>query len=145
MKINHQEDNKRVVREYIETVVNTGNCDNISGFISPDYAEVFNHQKYPSGIEGAKEHIMGVRENYANLKLTIDRQMAEGDWVVTCYTMEGIHVGDWMGIHPTGKRIEVTGVNVDKVVDGKIVEHGGAANLFNSLLEIGAIKIVGKQ
>jgi predicted ester cyclase len=47
-----------------------------------------------------------------------------------------------MGIKPTGKRIEVTGVNIDKIIDNKIVEHGGAANMFDGLLEIGAIKIV---
>jgi hypothetical protein len=47
-----------------------------------------------------------------------------------------------MGIKPTGKRIEVTGVNIDKIIDNKIVEHGGAANMFEGLLETGAIKIV---
>lgn len=38
--------------------------------------------------------------------------------------------------------MEVTGVNIDRVVDGKITEHGGAANMFEGLLTIGAIKIV---
>ena len=49
-----------------------------------------------------------------------------------------------MGIKPTGKRIEVTGVNIDKIIANKIVEHDGAANMFDGLLEIGAIKIVGE-
>ena len=44
---------------------------------------------------------------------------------------------------PTGKTVEFTGVNVDRVVDGRIVEHGGAANLLGPLLEIGAIQVVG--
>ncbi len=43
---------------------------------------------------------------------------------------------------PTGKVVVYTGVNVEKVVDGKIVEHGGAANLLLELLEIGAIRVV---
>ena len=41
--------------------------------------------------------------------------------------------GLWTGIKPTGKRIEVTGVNIDKIIDNKIVEHGGAANMFDGL------------
>jgi predicted ester cyclase len=45
-----------------------------------------------------------------------------------------------MGIKPTGKNVTFTGVNVDKVINGKIVEHGGAANLLNKFLEIGAVK-----
>jgi hypothetical protein len=49
----------------------------------------------------------------------------------------------WIGIKPTGRLVEFTEVNVDRVVDGLIVEHGGAANVLEPLLEIGAIRIVG--
>jgi len=76
--------------------------------------------------------------------LSIDLQIEEGEWVATCYTMRGTHTGLWMGIKPTGKRIEVTGVNIDKIINNKIVEPGGATNLFDGFLEIGAIKIVGE-
>jgi hypothetical protein len=34
-------------------------------------------------------------------------------------------------------------VNVDKVVDGRIVEHGGAANMLEPLLAIGTVRVVG--
>jgi len=47
------------------------------------------------------------------------------------------------GTGRTGKRVEMTGVNIDRVVDGRILEHGGAANLLGPLLEIGAIRVVG--
>ena len=47
-----------------------------------------------------------------------------------------------MGVKPAGKRMKVSEVSIDKLVDGKIVEHGGAANMFEGLLEIGALKIV---
>lgn len=139
-----EKDNKLIVRNFMEKITNTGNVENIADYISPDYTEVFNGKKYPVGIEGAKEHITGVRKTYSGLKLEIEKQIAEGEWVVTCYTMTGIHTGEWMGIKPTRKKIVVTGVNVNKVVNGKIAEHGGAANMFEGLLEIGAIKLVGE-
>ena len=41
---------------------------------------------------------------------------------------------------PTGKKITMTGVDIDQVVDGKIVEHGGAVNTFDALFEAGIIK-----
>jgi len=44
---------------------------------------------------------------------------------------------------PTGKAIAFTGVNIDRVVGNRIVEHGGAANRLGPLLESGAIKVVG--
>lgn len=137
--------NKLIVKEYTERVINTGKTDSISKYISEDYTEIFDSKKYLLGINGAKEHIVGVRKTYPDLELVIDRQIAEGEWVATCYTMKGTHLGEWMGIGPTGKKIEVTGVNIDRIVDGKIIEHTGAANLFNSLLDIEAIKIVGDK
>jgi predicted ester cyclase len=45
---------------------------------------------------------------------------------------------------PTGKQVSFTGVNIEKVENGKITEHDGAANLLFQLLEIGAIKVVGE-
>jgi hypothetical protein len=44
-------------------------------------------------------------------------------------------------MRPTGKRVELSAVNVDRVVGGRIVEHGGAGNLLEPLLAIGAIQV----
>ena len=133
--------NKLLVRRYYEEVVNTGDVERSAEFISPDYVEVYNNQRHPVGVEGAKEHVLGVRRTYPDLHLTVERQIAEGEWVVTCITVRGTHRGVWLGMKPTNKKLEMTGVNVDRVVSGRIVEHGGAANVLEPLLEIGAIKI----
>ena len=137
--------NKKIVRDYLEKIVNTGNIENIADYISTDYAEVFNGQRFEVGLEGAKAHVLGVRNNYPDLKLVVENQIAENDWVATCYTMTGIHAGDWLGMQPTGKMMRVTGVNTDRIRNGKIVEHGGAANMFEAYLEIGGIEIVRKE
>ena len=134
--------NKSLVKDYYETVVYTGNISRITEFVSDNYTEVFQNETNRLGVEGAIKHIQGVRETYMDLNLRIDYQIAEGDLVATGYTMTGTHNGNWMGIKPTGKRIYVAGVNIDKIKNGKIVEHGGAANLFNAFLDIGIIKIV---
>ena len=133
------EENKKIIRDYIEKVINTGNIEGIDKYISEDYTEIFDGKKYPLGIEGAKEHIRGVRATYFNLHLRIDNQIAENEYVATCITATGIHNGELINIKPTGKPVTFTGVNIDKVVNGKIVEHRGATNLFSTLLNIGAI------
>ena len=137
------EKNKLLVRRYYEEVVSTGNVDLVESFVAPEYAEVFNGERNVVGIDGAKAHILGVRQTYPDLRIEVERQIAEGEWVVSCITARGTHQGLWLGIKPTGKAVAFTGVNVDRVVDGRIVEHGGAANLLGPLLEIGAIKVVG--
>ena len=137
------EHNKLLVRRFYEEVINTGNVELIENYISSEYTEIHDSKRHVLGIEGAKAHILGVRQTYHDLHIAIEQQIAEDEWVVTCITARGMHKGSWLGIKPTGKPVTFTGVNIDRVVDGQIVEHGGAANMLNPLLEIGAIKIVG--
>ena len=137
------EDNKELIRRYIDEVINTGNVDQIENFVAPDYVEVHEGKRYPVGIDGAKEHILGVRQTYPDLELTVENQIAEGEWVATCITARGTHKGVWLGIKPTGKSLVYTGVNVNRIVNGRIVEHGGAANLLGPLIDAGAVKVVG--
>lgn len=136
------EANKQVVRRFIEEIVNTGDVSNIEEIVSADYVEVFANQSYEVGIEGAKEHVVGVRRTYPDLRLTIELQIGEGEWVATRITARGTHQGEWLGMQPTGKALEFTGVNLDRVVDGKIVEHGGSADLLMPLLDAGALRVV---
>jgi predicted ester cyclase len=139
------EDNKTIVRRFYEEVVNTGNVSLIESFLSPEYCEVHEGKRHTAGIEGAKAHTLGVRQTYPDLHITIDQQIAEGEWVASCITARGTHKGSWLGIKPTGKPVVFTGVNIDRVVEGRIVEHGGAANMLGPLLEIGAVKVVGNE
>lgn len=136
------EQNKRLVRRYYEEVVSAGDVERIEAFISPDYVEVYRNVEHPVGLEGARQHVLGVRRTYPDLEVTVEQQIAEGEWVVSRVTARGTHQGEWLGMRPTGKALEFTGVNIDRVVDGRIVEHGGAANLLEPLLESGAIQVV---
>ena len=133
------EENKRLVRTYLE-VFNTGAVDELAGIVSPEYSEVYEGTVHPIGLDGAKAHVRGIRAAFPDLAITVDQQLAEGEWVVSQITVRGSHLGPWLGMAPSGKKLTFTGVNVDRVVDGRIVQHGGAANLFGPLLEAGSIR-----
>lgn len=135
------EDNKRLVRRYYSDVVSTGAIGLIDQFIAPSYAEVHEGKRFELGLEGAKQHVLGVRHTYPDLVVRVDQQIAEGEWVASCVTAIGTQEGEWIGIKPSGKRFEFTGVNIDRVVNGRIVEHGGAANLLLPLLQSGSVRI----
>ncbi len=137
--------NKTLVRRYYEDVFNSGDISRLEDFVSPDYTEIYNQKVDTVGIDGAREHILGVRKTYPDIQLKVNRQIAEGDWVVTEVHMQGTQLGDWLGIHPTGKRISVTAVNMDKVLDGLIAVHTGAANLLEPLLDIGAVQVTAQD
>lgn len=131
--------NKAIIHQYIEQVENTGDVSHIREFISEDYTEIYEGERYPIGIQGAIDHIHGIRRVFPDLNLTIENQISEGEWVVTVYSVTGTFIDEWFDMKPTGKPITFTGVNVDRIRDGKIIEHGGAANLFEPLLKAGVI------
>jgi predicted ester cyclase len=136
------ERNKLVVRGFLEEVINTGDVERLPEFISPDCRETNDPTGRSVGLESMRAHVLGVRQTYSDLHIAVEQQIAEGEWVATRITARGIHSGSWMGMAPTGKKVVITGVNLDRVVDGRIVEHGGAANMLEALLAIDAIRIV---
>ena len=68
-----------------------------------------------------------------------DEQIAEGDKVVTRWTGHGTHQGELAGIPATGKSSTVTGVAVDRIVNGKITESWGIFDEFGMMQQLGAI------
>ncbi len=137
------ETNKLVTRRFIEEVVNTGDVERLAEFVSPDCRESNDPTGQAVGLDSMRAHVQGVRQTFPDLHLTVEQQVAEGEWVATRITAHATHLGWWLGIKPTGKPVAITGVNLDRVVNGRIVEHGGAANMFEALLSIGAVQIVG--
>lgn len=132
-------DNKEIVRRFVKEIENTGDVTKIDEFISEDYAEVHNGEIFQIGIQGAIDHVLGVRRVFPDLKITIEDQISEGEWVATTYSVTGTFTEEWFGMKPTGESITFTGVNMDRVRDGKIIEHGGASNLLDPLLQAGVV------
>ena len=108
-------------------------------FISPECCVKMGEKLIPVGIDGMKEHIKATKQTYPDYRMKIIKQFCDGDYVISEFIMEGTHKGEWIGIKPTGKRLVFTGVDIDKVIDGLIVEHGGAVNTFETLFEAGMI------
>jgi predicted ester cyclase len=122
-----ENDRKSLVRRYLDEVMNTGKLERVADFIAA------------ADVEGAKAHIRAVRATYPDLHVSVISQIAEDDVVATRIVAKGTHVGAFWGIEPTNKPICIEAVNIDRVRDGKIVEHWGAANTLEALIQIGAL------
>ena len=72
-------------------------------------------------------------------RTTFDDQIAEGDRVVSRMTSTATHSGAFQGIPPTGKRITVTGIWIDRVVEGRIVERWGVIDMLGVLQQLGVV------
>ena len=133
-------DNKAIAKHFYEKIVSENLLSEVSQYISENLVLNFDGKIVPVGLEGMKEHLVVVRKTYPDYTMKITRQFAESDYVISEFVMTGTHGGEWLGIKPTHKKISISGINIDKIVDGKIVEHSGVANTFEALWENGLIK-----
>lgn len=131
-------ENKRIVLDFYRLVVSAGQTELIPAFVSPAYHDHNAGAARPSGPAALIEHLDGIRRTFPDLTLTCHEAIAEGEWVAVRVTATGTHTGSWQGIRPTGKTIRLRGINLDRVVDGRIVEHYGEADTFAMLVQMGA-------
>lgn len=135
------EANKKVVRRLIEEVISGGNLDAL------DEIAVENHVDHdpgrppdiPQGREGQKALVAGYRAAFSDMKMTVEDQIAEGDKVVTRWIARGTNDGDLMGISATQKKVEVSGIFIDKIEGGKIVESWSNWDQLGMLTQLGVV------
>ena len=89
------------------------------------------------GASGAEMHLRALRNTFPDFALRTHEVIAEKEWVAVRVTAEGTHVGEWRGIKPSGKRIQLRGLNFDRVHNGRIVEHWGEADTVGMLMQMG--------
>ena len=120
--------NKEVIKYFYEVVVSENLLDELPQYISEDCVQKVDKNEIFIGINGMRKHLEAVKKTYPDYTMDIIRQFEDGETVILELFMRGTHKGNFIGIAPTNKVIEMTGVDMDKVVNGKIVEHGGAVN-----------------
>ena len=67
----------------------------------------------------------------------LEEVIVEGDRVVTRGIFKGTHLGELMGIPPTGKQVTFSVIHIDRVENGKIVEHWGQADVQELMQQLG--------
>ena len=133
--------NKAVSLRFYEEVWNKGNLAVLNEIVAEDH--VSSGPGTPPGLtsgpEGSKQLVTVYRNAFPDLHFTIDEQIAEEDKVVTRFTAHGTHQGELLGIPATGKSSTVTGMSVDRIVNGKIAESWGLFDQFGMMQQLGII------
>ena len=134
------EGNKALARRVADDIVNPGNVDAVDEIYAPDY--VLHDPSSPEdvhGVEGAREFYETVFNAFPDTEISIEELIAEGDKVVTRWTSRGTHQGEFMGLPPSGKRVEVAGVTISRIEGGKIVEDWEFTDALGLMQQLGAI------
>jgi steroid delta-isomerase-like uncharacterized protein len=135
------EDNKAHVRRGFEAV-NQKNLAVFDELLTPDV--VFHTASTTmQGLEAYKQFLSMYMTAFPDLHFTIEDMIAEGDTVVARFTTHGTHQGNFMGIPPTGKQGNGTGIFIDRIVNGKAVEQWFNTDDLGLLQQLGVIPPMG--
>jgi predicted ester cyclase len=91
------------------------------------------------GPEGAKQNVSQYVSAFEGAQITVQEQIAEGDFVATRWEGRGRHTGEVMGVAPTGKDVVVSGQTFSRLENGKIVEEWWNWDTLGMLQQIGAV------
>src|SRR5215216_3871887 len=117
------EENKAIFRRYAEEVGNQQNFE----LVDEIFERYISHQPDGSTLERGPQDVKRFhrefRSAFSDFRISIEDQIAEGDKVVSHYTIRGIHQRAFRGMAPTGKEIELKGVTIFRFSpEGKVVE-----------------------
>jgi predicted ester cyclase len=129
------DDNKAVVRACLENA-SAGNFDALDDLVAEDYVL---HPEEIRGAEGLKEMVQGYRDALSGLRVTIDHQFTDGDFVATRSTLTGTHEGELMGTPPTGKDVSFGMLTISRIEGGRIAEEWEIADTVSLLGQVGAL------
>jgi predicted ester cyclase len=126
------EENKAISNRVAEAI-GKGDLGAFDDLMAADLAEEF------------KRDIAEMRRAFPDYAGTNVNQIAEGDRVANRFVFLGTHLGEFMGVAPTGRRVEFVGHSIDRVVEGRIVESWVEVDLLGVLQQLGAIPEAGES
>jgi predicted SnoaL-like aldol condensation-catalyzing enzyme len=131
--------NKSVVLRFNREIIEKGNLAMLDELVSDEFC---NHTAPPGisrGKEGLAEFLINtLRKGFPDLSVEIYEQVAENDLVTTRKKIRATHTGEFAGVAPTGKKVEINIIDMVRLKDGKYVDHWGANNLPQVLSELKA-------
>jgi steroid delta-isomerase-like uncharacterized protein len=131
------EANKALVRRFYDEVTNGRNVAALDELLAPNF-EGFTVEGADHGQnrEEFKQMITMLLNAFPDHQQTMHDWIVEDDKVVTRWTAQGTHQGEYGGIAPTGKQVKITGMDIFRVVDGKIVEVWAEVNMLDLMEQL---------
>jgi predicted ester cyclase len=137
------EENKAMVCRLMEESFGGGKPELVDDLLDPDFVryDPYIEAGEVRGAQTVKENIVWFRNAFPDLSCTIEEQVAEGEKVVSRWTLRGTHRGEFFGVAGTGNRVEFTGIQIDRFdkESGKIVEERAEFDLLGAMRQVGAV------
>jgi steroid delta-isomerase-like uncharacterized protein len=125
------EENKVLIHKWLDAWINN-DVVQIEHLFAQDYTV----NGIPIGVEGVKQAVQFLHTAFSDISAEPNEMVAEGDKVVLRWTVRGKQLGDFMGIPPTGKMVELQGINIYHIRDAKIRANFEQTNIFQVVQEL---------
>ena len=134
-----RERNRAIARSIFEVGLNGGDPDVIARITAPDFIDHDIH--VPTGLTGPedlRQALIAIRTGFPDIHVTVEQTLAEGEWVATRNTWRGTHLGPFNGIRATGRKIEITGIVLWRIVGGLIKERRATLDTLSLMRQLAA-------
>jgi steroid delta-isomerase-like uncharacterized protein len=138
------ENNKALARRIAEEIINKKNLSVVNELIDGNCI-IHTTMGDFKGPEGFKQFLTTYFTAFPDIRQIIEEEIAEGDKVMFRQTYIGTHQGSLMGIPPTGKRINIQQMVINRFANGKIVESWTLADLLGMMQQLGLIPPMGQK
>jgi len=134
------EQNKAVVRRYVEEVLDQANVAVLDELMAEDAINRTSHRLSSSTArEGVSQSAGVLRAAFPDLHISVEDQFGEGDRVATRLRLSGTHQGSFRGAPPTGKHVIWTAIRIDRLADGKIAEYWEETDRVGLFQQLGGV------
>jgi steroid delta-isomerase-like uncharacterized protein len=133
------QESKAIARRGYEAI-NQNTLDALDEIVASDMTD---HDPAPGqgpGLEGVKQWFSEMHTAFPDFQMNVEDMIAEGEKVVNRVSMSGTHEGEFMGIEPTGNRVTITGIDILRITDGKIVERWGNFDNLGMMQQLGVME-----
>jgi steroid delta-isomerase-like uncharacterized protein len=133
-------DNAAVLDRIDEEAFNRGDVDVLDELVADDFVE---HDPMPGTSpdrEGLKAMILGLHAAFPDFHAEVEDRIVAGDKVVERWSCTGTHEGEFMGIPPTNRHVEIHGMDISRLADGRLVEHWTQIDMMSMLQQLGVMQ-----
>jgi steroid delta-isomerase-like uncharacterized protein len=131
--------NKEVIQAFLEDVINDGRLERADDLVKEYFVELDPLPGQEQGREGLKAVIRQLRTAFPDMHWVVKEMVAESDKVVTRFVWTGTQRGEFLGIPATGRSVEVKGVVIDRLEDGKMADSRILMDTFGLMQQLGVI------
>jgi steroid delta-isomerase-like uncharacterized protein len=136
------EANKDIVQQFWERIWNRGELSAADELVTPDFILYLPGNEL-RGPEGVKTWANVIRGGLPDVVFKIEQSIGEGDTVATRWTARGTNTGVLMGVPPTGKVVNIQGISMFRLADGRITEDRAVEDVLGLLQQLGVVPPLG--